>query len=62
MPLNNIMTETDAPYLAPQSKRGTRNDSSNIHEVIEKLAEIKGMDKEDLAKVLYNNAREFYGI
>ena len=62
MPLENIMTETDAPYLAPQSKRGTRNDSSNIHEVIEKLAEIKGVDKEELAEVLYNNAREFYGI
>ena len=39
MPLESIMTETDAPYLAPQSKRGTRNDSSNIHEVIEKLAD-----------------------
>lgn len=62
MPLKNIMTETDAPYLAPQSKRGTRNDSSNIHEVIEKLAEIKEMDKEELAEVLYNNAKEFYGI
>ena len=60
--LESIMTETDAPYLAPQSKRGTRNDSSNIHEVIEKLAEIKDMDKEELAGVLYNNAKEFYGI
>ena len=62
MPVENIMTETDAPYLAPQSKRGTRNDSSNISEVIEKLAEIKEMDKEELANILYNNAREFYGI
>ena len=62
MPLNLIMTETDAPYLAPQSKRGTRNESSNISEVIEKLAEIKEIDKEELANVLYNNAREFYGI
>ncbi len=62
MPLESIMTETDAPYLAPQSKRGTRNDSSNISEVIEKLAEIKGMDKEELAEVVYNNAKEFYGI
>ncbi len=62
MPLESIMTETDAPYLAPQSKRGTRNDSSNIHEVIEKLAEIKEMDKEELAEVVYNNAKEFYGI
>ena len=62
MPLQNIMTETDAPYLAPQSKRGSRNDSSNIQEVIQKLAEIKEIDVEELADILYNNAKEFYGI
>lgn len=62
MPLKNIMTETDSPYLAPQTKRGTRNNSSNIHEVIEKLAEIKEIDKEELAEILYNNAKEFYNI
>ena len=62
MPVENIMTETDSPYLATQSKRGTRNDSSNIVEVIYKLAEIKGIDVEELSKILYNNAKEFYGI
>lgn len=62
MPLKNIMTETDSPYLAPQTKRGTRNNSANIHEVIEKLAEIKEIDKEELAEILYNNAKEFYNI
>ena len=56
------MTETDAPYLSPQSKRGTRNDSSNIEEVIDKLAEIKEMEKEELAEILYNNAKMFYQI
>ena len=61
-PVESIMTETDAPYLAPQSKRGTRNDSSNICEIIEKLAELKDMNKEELAEILYSNALEFYGI
>lgn len=62
MPKENIMTETDSPYLAPQTKRGTRNDSGNIKEVIRKLADIKQMDIEELAEILYNNAKEFYNI
>lgn len=62
MPKEFIMTETDSPYLAPQTKRGTRNDSANIKEVIQKLAEIKEMDVEELADILYNNAKEFYNI
>lgn len=62
MPKEYIMTETDAPYLAPQNKRGTRNDSLNIKEVIQRLAEIKGMDVEELSEILYNNAKDCYGI
>lgn len=62
MPLDKIMTETDSPYLSPQSKRGERNDSTNIKEVIEKLAEIKEMDVEELANILYNNAINFYNL
>lgn len=62
MPLDKIMTETDSPYLAPQSKRGERNNSANIQEVISRLAEIKEMDKEELAKILYDNAINFYNL
>jgi TatD DNase family protein len=62
MPLESIMTETDSPYLSPQSKRGERNDSTNIKEVIEKLAKIKEMDVEELANILYNNAINFYNL
>lgn len=62
MPLENIMTETDSPYLAPVPHRGERNESINIKYVIEKLAEIKEMDKEEVAKFVYNNAIEFYGL
>lgn len=62
MPIENIMTETDAPYLAPQSLRRTRNESSNIKEIIYKLAEIKEIDAEELSEKLYNNAIEFYNF
>ena len=62
MPIENIMTETDAPYLAPEPVRGTRNESKNIVYVIEKIANIKEMDKEKVENVLYNNAVEFYGL
>ena len=62
MPIESIMTETDAPYLAPVPHRGERNESKNIAYVIEKIAEIKEMDKEYVASILYNNAIEFYGL
>lgn len=62
MPIENIMTETDAPYLAPVPHRGERNESLNIEFVIEKIAAIKEMDKEEVARILYNNAKEFYGL
>ncbi|MBQ8043814.1 MAG: TatD family hydrolase [Clostridia bacterium] len=62
MPIESIMTETDSPYLTPVPHRGERNESLNIAYVIEKIAEIKEMDKEQVAKILYNNAVEFYGL
>lgn len=62
MPIENIMTETDAPYLSPVPHRGERNESKNITYVIEKIAEIKEMDKGQVAEILYNNAIEFYGL
>lgn len=62
MPIENIMTETDAPYLAPVPHRGERNESLNIALVIDKLAEIKEMDREEVANIVYNNAIEFYKL
>ena len=61
-PIDKIMTETDSPYLSPASNRGKRNDSSNIREVIERIAEIKEMDKDVLADILYKNAISFYNL
>ncbi len=62
IPLEAIVTETDCPYMAPEPVRGTRNDSRNIRYVIEKIAEIKGMDTEECAAVLRQNALDVYRI
>ena len=62
MPIESIMTETDSPYLSPIPHRGERNQSFNIQYVIEKIAEIKEMDKDEVAKIMYKNAVEFYGL
>src|SRR5450432_3564464 len=56
IPLENIVLETDAPYLPPVPFRGKRNESSYIVYVAEKLAEIKGMSVEDVAAITTANA------
>lgn len=62
MPLENIMTETDAPYLSPEGYRGKRNHSKYIVKVIEKIAEIKELPINEVANILYNNAKTFYKL
>ncbi len=54
IPMGRILLETDCPYMAPEPYRGTRNDSRNIPYVIEKIAQIKGIDP----KVVEETARE----
>ena len=56
IPLEKMLIETDSPYLAPEPNRGTRNDSSNIPFIIEKIAEIKGISKEDVERITEENA------
>lgn len=62
IPLEQIVVETDCPYLSPEPNRGKRNDSRNIYYVIDKLAEIKDMEPNKLAKILYENSMKFFGI
>lgn len=62
IPIEHILIETDCPYLAPEPKRGTRNDSSNVRYVAEKIAEIKGMTFEEVAKITCDNAKRVYKI
>lgn len=56
-PLDRILLETDAPYLAPEPYRGRRNEPAYLVYIAEKIAEIKGIKLEDLSKVTIENTR-----
>ena len=62
IPLERILLETDAPYLAPTPLRGTRNESANIPLIAAKLAEIKGVGIEEVAAVTTANAKKLFAI
>ena len=57
IPMDRIVLETDSPYMAPEPNRGKRNDSRNIKYVAEKLAQIKGLDTQEVIDVTNQNAR-----
>ena len=57
IPLSSIVLETDSPYMAPEPNRGKRNDSRNIKYVAEKLAQIKGLDTQEVIDITNQNAR-----
>lgn len=61
-PVEILLTETDAPYLAPVPYRGKRNESGYISYVIEEIAALKAYDLEELSEKLYQQGRDFYGI
>lgn len=60
LPLERILLETDCPYMAPEPHRGERNDSSYIPFVVEKIAELKGVDAETVERVTEENARRLF--
>ena len=62
VPLEKILIETDSPYLSPEPYRGKRNDSRNVIEVARKIAEIKGISLEEVAKITYQNALKIYQL
>ena len=62
VPLNRIVIETDCPYLAPVPNRGKRNSSLNLTYVADQLAAIKGIDRETVEKITWDNARRLYGL
>ncbi len=61
-PLDRILIETDSPYLSPVPQRGKRNDSGNLRYVVEKIAEVKGMEPETVAKLTAENGRRLFGL
>jgi len=61
-PLNMIMSETDAPFVAPIPYRGERNEPVYVIEVANKIAEIKGESVEKVLTHLVDNARKLFSI
>ncbi|MCU0370623.1 MAG: TatD family hydrolase [Bacteroidales bacterium] len=62
IPLERLLLETDAPFLAPVPYRGIRNESSYIMEIASRLAEIKGLPLEEIANQTTKNALDFFNI
>ena len=62
LPLDRLMLETDAPYMAPVPHRGERCDSTLIPLTAARVAEIKGLDTETVLAAALENGRRFFGI
>ena len=62
IPLEHIVLETDAPYLAPVPYRGKRNESLYILKVLDKLAKLYDISKEELASITTENSKAVFGI
>lgn len=62
VPIEHIMIETDCPYLAPVPYRGKRNSSVYVHAVAEKIAELKGMETQEVIEITERNAKDFFNI
>ena len=60
--IERILLETDAPYLAPVPFRGKTNHSDYLHFVAEKMAEIKGITKDEVLTETFNNAKNLFKI
>jgi len=61
-PLESLLVETDAPYLAPVPFRGKRNQSTHIEGILVKVAELKELAVEEVARITAANARSLLGI
>jgi len=60
LPLDNILIETDSPFLAPVPKRGKKNEPSFINFTASKLADIKNISKSELIKITTNNFNKLF--
>ncbi len=60
--LDNIVLETDSPYLAPVPFRGKRNESAHLHYIVKKLSEIFSVDEETVCNITTRNAKKLFNI
>ncbi len=62
LPMDRLMLETDAPYMAPEPFRGTRNDSRNLCRMAQAVAQVKGLPVEEVERITAENGRRFFNI
>ena len=62
LPLEKILSETDAPYVTPEPYRGKRNEPAYVVEVVKKLAEIKSISVDETASVIRANIKRIFGV
>jgi TatD DNase family protein len=62
IPIEHLLIETDAPYLAPQPVRGKRNEPAYVRHTAEAIAQIKGLSFDDVARITSYNAMQLFGI
>lgn len=61
LPLDNIVVETDAPYLTPVPFRGKRNESAYLKYVVQKIADVKKISVDEAAAITTFNAQKLFG-
>ena len=61
IPLENLLVETDCPLLAPQKRRGQRNEPAYVRYTAEEVARVKGVSVEELAAATTRNAERLFG-
>ena len=61
-PLDKILIETDSPYLSPEPNRGKRNDSRNVKYTAQKIADVKQMKLEEIARITYENTCRIFDV
>jgi len=62
VPLERVFIETDTPFLAPQARRGKENFPGYVRYIAQKIAEVKNLSVEEVAKITSKNAEDFFGI
>jgi TatD DNase family protein len=61
-PIDKILADTDSPYVAPIPHRGLRNEPTYVADIVRKIAQIKGLDEETVAKQIVLNAKRLFDI
>lgn len=60
--LDHLVVETDAPYLSPVPYRGSRNEPSYVSQVIDKISELHGIERDDVCKITTDNATKLFSL